>query len=188
MTPAEERLSRRRQGVLSDAARDRSSERGPDCGATTNVTDRVSPHRGRTRERRRRIPTRGSRDLARCDSESDGCRLAARFWLPEGAERHPSPPSSSHPVRKRIGTRDRDEAMHRWFAGHGIARAHRPARSGSPTGCCSTSTCLESMRTASRPSAGSAQPWCTAQSGSWEVLGGSCAADRGPQTQELRAS
>src|SRR5262245_9924628 len=53
---------------------------------------------------------------------SDGCRLAARLWLPETAERTPVPAVIEYiPYGKRIGTRDRDEAMHRWFAGHGIA-------------------------------------------------------------------
>jgi putative CocE/NonD family hydrolase len=53
---------------------------------------------------------------------SDGCRLAARLWLPGSAERTPVPAIIEYiPYGKRIGTRDRDEAMHRWFAGHGIA-------------------------------------------------------------------
>ena len=53
---------------------------------------------------------------------SDGCRLAARIWLPVTAERSPVPAVIEYiPYGKRIGTRDRDEAMHRWFAGHGIA-------------------------------------------------------------------
>ncbi len=53
---------------------------------------------------------------------SDGCRLAARLWLPDDAEHSPVPAIIEYiPYGKRIGTRDRDEAMHRWFAGHGIA-------------------------------------------------------------------
>src|SRR5262249_826819 len=53
---------------------------------------------------------------------SDGCRLAARMWLPEPAERVPVPAVIEYiPYGKRIGTRDRDEAMHRWFAGPGSA-------------------------------------------------------------------
>ncbi len=53
---------------------------------------------------------------------SDGCRLAARLWIPREAERSPVPAIIEYiPYGKRIGTRDRDEAMHRWFAGHGIA-------------------------------------------------------------------
>jgi len=53
---------------------------------------------------------------------ADGCRLAARLWLPGEAQRSPVPAVIEYiPYGKRIGTRDRDEAMHRWFAGHGIA-------------------------------------------------------------------
>jgi putative CocE/NonD family hydrolase len=50
----------------------------------------------------------------------DGTRLAARAWLPEGVG--PAPAVVEYiPYGKRVGTRDRDEAMHRWFAGHGYA-------------------------------------------------------------------
>ncbi len=52
----------------------------------------------------------------------DGARLAARVWLPAGAERSPVPAVlEAIPYRKRDATRARDEAMHRWFAGHGYA-------------------------------------------------------------------
>ncbi|MBP0580786.1 CocE/NonD family hydrolase [Labrys sp. LIt4] len=52
----------------------------------------------------------------------DGIRLAARLWLPEGAETAPVPAILEYiPYRKRDGTRSRDEAMHGWFAAHGYA-------------------------------------------------------------------
>jgi hypothetical protein len=52
----------------------------------------------------------------------DGCRLAARLWLPEGAEAAPVPAILEYiPYRKRDRTRWRDEPIHRWFAGHGYA-------------------------------------------------------------------
>jgi len=52
----------------------------------------------------------------------DGCRLAARMWLPEGAEAAPVPAILEYlPYRKRDFTRYRDEPMHRYFAGHGYA-------------------------------------------------------------------
>lgn len=52
----------------------------------------------------------------------DGCRLAARLWIPDGAEREPVPAVVEYiPYGKRLGTRDRDEAMHAWFAQHGLA-------------------------------------------------------------------
>ncbi|MGH8502460.1 MAG: CocE/NonD family hydrolase [Gammaproteobacteria bacterium] len=53
---------------------------------------------------------------------SDGCRLAARMWLPEHAEQHPVPAILEYlPYRKRDFTRARDEPMHYYFAGHGYA-------------------------------------------------------------------
>ncbi|HKF72821.1 MAG TPA: CocE/NonD family hydrolase [Stellaceae bacterium] len=52
----------------------------------------------------------------------DGCRLGARLWLPEGAERTPVPAILEYiPYRKRDGTRARDEPMHGYFAEHGYA-------------------------------------------------------------------
>ena len=53
---------------------------------------------------------------------ADGCRLAARLWLPADAERRPVPAILEYlPYGKREGTRERDEPMHRYFAGHGFA-------------------------------------------------------------------
>ena len=52
----------------------------------------------------------------------DGCRLAARMWLPADAESKPVPAVLEYiPYRKRDGTRGRDEPMHGYFAGHGYA-------------------------------------------------------------------
>jgi len=52
----------------------------------------------------------------------DGCRLAARIWLPADAETSPVPAILEYiPYRKRDLTRARDEPMHHWFAGHGYA-------------------------------------------------------------------
>jgi len=52
----------------------------------------------------------------------DGCRLAARIWLPQGAEAHPAPALLEYiPYRKRDFMRIRDEPMHRYYAGHGYA-------------------------------------------------------------------
>jgi putative CocE/NonD family hydrolase len=53
---------------------------------------------------------------------SDGCRLAARLWLPADAGSVPVPAILEYiPYRKRDFMRRRDEGMHRWFAGHGYA-------------------------------------------------------------------
>lgn len=52
----------------------------------------------------------------------DGCRLAARLWLPEDAAERPVPAILEYiPYRKRDFTRARDEPMHHYFAGHGYA-------------------------------------------------------------------
>ncbi|HEY8014953.1 MAG TPA: CocE/NonD family hydrolase, partial [Dongiaceae bacterium] len=50
----------------------------------------------------------------------DGTKLAARIWLPEGAETHPVPAILEYlPYRKRDGTAERDQLTHPYFAGHG---------------------------------------------------------------------
>ncbi len=52
----------------------------------------------------------------------DGTRLAARAWIPEGAELDPVPAILEYiPYRKRDFTRLRDDVMHAYFAGHGYA-------------------------------------------------------------------
>ncbi|HMB74825.1 MAG TPA: CocE/NonD family hydrolase [Kiloniellaceae bacterium] len=52
----------------------------------------------------------------------DGCRLAARIWLPEDAEADPVPAILEYlPYRKRDGTAARDALTHPYFAGHGYA-------------------------------------------------------------------
>eukprot|EP01030_Chromulinospumella_sphaerica_P024733 gene24733-24832_t len=51
---------------------------------------------------------------------SDGTRLAARGWFPEGAG--PVPAILEYlPYRKRDGTRSRDDCTHVYLAGHGYA-------------------------------------------------------------------
>jgi len=53
---------------------------------------------------------------------SDGCRIAARIWLPKSAETEPVSAILEYiPYRKRDFTRARDEPIHRYFAGHGYA-------------------------------------------------------------------
>lgn len=53
---------------------------------------------------------------------SDGCRLAARIWLPQSADQSPVPAILEYiPYRKRDFMRARDEPIHRYFAGHGYA-------------------------------------------------------------------
>jgi len=53
---------------------------------------------------------------------SDGCRIAARVWMPEDAERSPVPAILEYiPYRKRDFMRARDEPIHRYFAMKGFA-------------------------------------------------------------------
>ncbi len=53
---------------------------------------------------------------------TDGVRLAARLWLPEGAARAPVPAILEYiPYRRRDSTRARDDTLHGYFAGHGYA-------------------------------------------------------------------
>jgi uncharacterized protein len=53
---------------------------------------------------------------------ADGCRLAARLFLPEGAAISPVPAILEYiPYRKRDFMRRRDDGLHRWFAGNGYA-------------------------------------------------------------------
>jgi putative CocE/NonD family hydrolase len=52
----------------------------------------------------------------------DGCRLAARIWLPETAAREPVPAIFEYvPYRKNDGLVLRDAPIHHYFAGHGYA-------------------------------------------------------------------
>jgi hypothetical protein len=53
---------------------------------------------------------------------SDGCRLAARIWLPEGAEDDPRPAVLEYiPYRKNDATAERDAQIHPYFAACGFA-------------------------------------------------------------------
>jgi putative CocE/NonD family hydrolase len=55
-------------------------------------------------------------------SMADGCRLAARIWMPVDAEAVPVPAILEYlPYRRRDFTRRRDETMHPWLAAHGYA-------------------------------------------------------------------
>jgi putative CocE/NonD family hydrolase len=53
---------------------------------------------------------------------ADGCRIAARIWLPKDARAAPVPAILEYiPYRKRDFMRARDEPIHRYFAQHGYA-------------------------------------------------------------------
>jgi uncharacterized protein len=95
---------------------------------------------------------------------SDGCRLSARLWLPEGAEREPVPAVLEYiPYRKRDSTRARDAVTHGYLAGHGYACARVDMRgSGDSEGVLvdeylelEQQDGIEILRWLA------AQPWCT---------------------------
>ncbi|MBX6321104.1 MAG: CocE/NonD family hydrolase [Rhodospirillaceae bacterium] len=95
---------------------------------------------------------------------SDGCRLAARIWLPEDAEHDPVPAVLEYlPYRKRDGTVERDALTHPYLAGHGYACVRVDMRgSGESDGVLEDEylkqeqdDALEVMRWIA------AQPWCT---------------------------
>jgi uncharacterized protein len=53
---------------------------------------------------------------------SDGCRIAARIWMPNTANQSAVPAILEYiPYRKRDFMRSRDEPIHRYFADHGFA-------------------------------------------------------------------
>ena len=99
---------------------------------------------------------------------ADGARLAARLWLPAGADRSPVPAILEYlPYRKRDFTRSRDEPMHHYFAGHGFAAVRVDIRgSGDSDGILRDeyspqehADALEVIRWIA------AQPWCSGSVG-----------------------
>jgi putative CocE/NonD family hydrolase len=95
---------------------------------------------------------------------SDGTRLAARIWKPEGAGQNPVPAILEYiPYRKRDFTRARDETMHRYFAGHGYAAARVDLRgSGDSEGILFDEYLLQEQLDAVEVIAWlSEQPWCS---------------------------
>ncbi|TSD87676.1 CocE/NonD family hydrolase [Mycobacterium sp. KBS0706] len=95
---------------------------------------------------------------------ADGTRLAARLWLPEGAEAAPAPAVLEYiPYRKRDGTRGRDEPMHGWFAGQGYAAIRVDMRgTGESDGHMADEYLKQEQDDALEVIAWiAAQPWCT---------------------------
>jgi len=118
---------------------------------------------------------------------ADGCRLAARIWLPADAETKPVPAILEYlPYRKRDGTSERDQLTHPYFAGNGYACVRVDMRgSGESDGLLEDEylkseqdDCLEVLRWIA------AQPWCTGKIGmigiSWGGFNGLQVAARRP--------
>jgi putative CocE/NonD family hydrolase len=97
-----------------------------------------------------------------------GARLAARLWLPEGAERRPVPAILTYlPYRKRDSTRAADDPMHRYFAGHGYACLRVDLRgSGDSDGLMDDEYAPQELADGAAVIAWiAAQPWCSGKVG-----------------------
>ena len=93
----------------------------------------------------------------------DGTRLAARLWLPDGAEAQPVPAILEYlPYRKRDGTYERDALTHPWLADHGYACARVDIRgSGESDGLLDDEYSRQEHDDALEVIAWlAAQPWC----------------------------
>lgn len=99
---------------------------------------------------------------------SDGCRLAARIWMPEGAERAPLPAILEYiPYRRRDFTRRRDETMHPFLASHGYVAVRVDMRgSGDSDGILHDEYLAQEQDDALEVIAWIArQPWCSGKVG-----------------------
>ena len=98
----------------------------------------------------------------------DGCRLAARAWLPDGARAAPVPAILEYiPYRKRDLMRHRDEPIHRYFALNGYASLRVDIRgSGDSEGTLDDEYSPQEHADALEIIAWiAAQPWCSGSVG-----------------------
>jgi uncharacterized protein len=117
---------------------------------------------------------------------ADGCRLAARLWMPAGAATRAVPAILEYiPYRKRDFVRRRDESLHRWFARNGYAAVRVDMRgSGDSDGLLhdeylaqEQNDAIEVINWISR------QPWCSGHLG---MMGKSWGAFNALQVAALR--
>jgi uncharacterized protein len=118
---------------------------------------------------------------------ADGCRLAARIWLPADAEDDPVPAVLEYlPYRKTDGTVARDMPRHPYVAGHGYACLRVDLRgSGESDGVLPDEYTEQELADAEEVIAWIArQPWCTGAVGmfgiSWGGFNGLQVAARRP--------
>src|SRR5262250_482019 len=118
---------------------------------------------------------------------SDGCRLAARIFLPEDAEADPVPAILEYlPYRRRDGTAERDALTHPYFAGHGYAAVRVDIRgTGDSEGALLGEYLKQEQDDALEIIAWiAAQPWCSGSVGmigiSWGGFNGLQVAARRP--------
>lgn len=116
----------------------------------------------------------------------DGCRLAARVWMPTSAEDVPVPAILEYiPYRKRDGTLPRDETMHPYVATRGYACVRVDMRgNGDSDGLMIDEYTAQELADACEVIAWlAAQPWC---SGSVGMMGKSWGGFNSLQTAALR--
>lgn len=124
---------------------------------------------------------------------SDGISLAARLWLPHGAEQTPVPAVLEYiPYRRTDGTAVRDSIMHPYFAGHGFASIRVDLRgSGDSEGVLLDEYLQQELDDGVEVLRWIAsQPWCTGDVGmigiSWGGFNGlQIAAMRPPQLRAI---
>jgi uncharacterized protein len=117
---------------------------------------------------------------------SDGCRLAARIWMPADAEEHPVPAILEYvPYRKRDGTAPRDQTMHPAVAAHGYACVRVDIRgNGESDGLMHDEYLAQELEDGAEIISWiAAQPWC---SGNVGMLGISWGGFNGLQVAALR--
>jgi uncharacterized protein len=98
----------------------------------------------------------------------DGCRIAARMWLPVAAETTPVPAIvECIPYRKRDFMRSRDEPIHRYFAAKGFASVRVDIRgSGDSDGVLHDEYAPQELEDVQNVIAWlAAQPWCSGNVG-----------------------
>jgi len=106
---------------------------------------------------------------------SDGCRLAARIWLPVDAEQRPVPAVLEYmPYRKRDFTRLRDEPLHSYMAGYGYASIRLDLRgTGDSEGLLRDEYLPQEQDDAVEAIAWiAAQPWCSGEVGMFGISWG----------------
>jgi uncharacterized protein len=94
---------------------------------------------------------------------ADGCKLAARIWMPVDADKKPVPAILEYlPYRKRDGTHVRDALTHPYMAGHGYACIRVDMRgSGDSDGLMEDEYTQQELDDAVEVIAWlAAQPWC----------------------------
>ncbi|MCA3559552.1 MAG: CocE/NonD family hydrolase [Aestuariivirga sp.] len=106
---------------------------------------------------------------------SDGTKLAARVWMPGGAEETPFPALLEYlPYRKRDGTHVRDALTHAYFAGHGYVSVRVDMRgNGDSEGLMLDEYAKQEQNDAVEAIAWlAAQPWCNGKVGMFGISWG----------------